>query len=38
MDPKYCDVIVKRFEKFTGQKAVRINVDDHVGEPVGCGS
>jgi DNA modification methylase len=25
LDPKYCDVIIKRFETFTGQKAVRIN-------------
>jgi DNA modification methylase len=24
IDPKYCDVIVKRWEDFTGQKAVRI--------------
>jgi DNA modification methylase len=22
LDPKYCDVIVKRWEDFTGQKAV----------------
>lgn len=25
LDPKYCDVIVKRWEKFTGEKAVKIN-------------
>ncbi len=24
LDPPYCDVIVERFEKFTGQKAERI--------------
>lgn len=26
-DPKYCDVIVKRWEDFTGQKAVLLNAD-----------
>lgn len=25
LDPKYCDVIVKRWETFTGKKAVKIN-------------
>ena len=25
LDPKYCDVIIKRWEDFTGQQAVRIN-------------
>lgn len=25
LDPKYCDVIVKRWENFTGKKAVKIN-------------
>lgn len=25
IDPKYCDVIVKRWENLTGRKAVRIN-------------
>ena len=25
LDPKYCDVIVKRWEAFTGKKAVKIN-------------
>ena len=25
LDPKYCDVIVQRFEKFTGKKAERIS-------------
>ena len=25
LDPKYCDVIVKRWEEYTGQKAKRIN-------------
>jgi len=23
IDPKYCDVIVRRWEEFTGQKAIR---------------
>jgi DNA modification methylase len=23
LDPRYCDVIIKRWERFTGQKAVR---------------
>ena len=26
LDPKYCDVIVERWEKFTGGKAVKVNV------------
>ena len=26
LDPKYCDVIVDRWEKFTGEKAVKVNV------------
>ena len=25
LDPKYCDVIVKRWEEFTGKKAVLVN-------------
>lgn len=25
IDPKYCDVIIKRWEKFTGEKAVLVN-------------
>lgn len=25
LDPKYCDMIVARWEKYTGQKAVLIN-------------
>lgn len=25
LDPKYCDVIIKRYENFTGKKAVKIN-------------
>lgn len=25
LDPKYCDVIIKRWENITGQKAVKIN-------------
>jgi DNA modification methylase len=28
LDPKYCDVIVKRWEDFTGQKAVLLNGDN----------
>ena len=28
LDPKYCDVIVKRWEDFTGEKAVLINGDN----------
>lgn len=27
LDPKYCDVIVKRWEEFTGKKATLINAD-----------
>ena len=27
LDPKYCDVIIKRWEKFTGEKAVLLNDD-----------
>ena len=27
LDPKYCDVIVKRWENFTGNKAKKINGD-----------
>jgi DNA modification methylase len=27
LDPKYVDVIVKRWEEFTGQKAIRLLVD-----------
>lgn len=30
LDPKYCDVIVKRWEDFTGQKAVLLNESDYV--------
>jgi DNA modification methylase len=26
LDPKYCDVIVRRWERFTGQKGIKINV------------
>ena len=26
LDPHYCDVIVERWEKFTGEKAVKVNV------------
>lgn len=28
LDPKYCDVIVERWEQATGEKAVRYNVED----------
>lgn len=28
LDPKYCDVIVKRWETLTGEKAVLLNADD----------
>ena len=31
LDPKYCDVIVKRWEDFTGQKAVLLN-NEHLSE------
>jgi DNA modification methylase len=27
LDPKYCDVIVKRWEEFTGKKAELLNAD-----------
>jgi site-specific DNA-methyltransferase (adenine-specific) len=27
LDPKYCDVIVKRWEEFTGKQAELINAD-----------
>ena len=29
LDPKYCDVIVKRWEEFTGKKAVLLNGDNN---------
>lgn len=25
IEPKYCDVIIKRWEQYTGQKAVKVN-------------
>jgi len=28
LDPKYVDVIVKRWEEYTGQKAQRVSVRD----------
>jgi site-specific DNA-methyltransferase (adenine-specific) len=28
LDPKYCDVIVARWEKLTGEKAVKLNADN----------
>lgn len=30
LDPKYCDVIVKRWEEFTGKQAVLLNADSTV--------
>ena len=27
LDPKYIDVIINRWETFTGQKAVKLNAD-----------
>jgi DNA modification methylase len=30
IDPLYCDVIVQRYEKFSGRKAERIDVKDAV--------
>ena len=27
LDPKYIDVIINRWEQFTGQKAVKLNAD-----------
>lgn len=32
LDPKYCDVIVKRWEDFTGKKAVLVNTHEEVSE------
>jgi len=26
LDPKYCDVIIKRYENFTGSKAQKVNL------------
>jgi hypothetical protein len=31
LDPKYCDVIVERWEKFTGKKAVLISSSERGG-------
>jgi site-specific DNA-methyltransferase (adenine-specific) len=28
LDPKYCDVIVKRWEDFTGKKAELLNLSE----------
>ena len=28
LDPKYCDVVVQRWENLTGKKAVRLNGED----------
>jgi hypothetical protein len=30
LDPLYCDVIVQRFEKFSGKKADRTEADSEV--------
>jgi site-specific DNA-methyltransferase (adenine-specific) len=32
LDPKYCDVIVKRWEEFTGKKAVLLNEQDELAD------
>jgi DNA modification methylase len=32
LDPKYCDVIVKRWEDFTGKKAKLVNADEQLSE------
>ena len=32
LDAPYCDVIVQRFENFSGKKAQRITVDNEAGE------
>jgi site-specific DNA-methyltransferase (adenine-specific) len=31
-DPKFCDVIVKRWEDFTGKKAVLVNANSELSE------
>ena len=37
IDPAYCDVIVQRWEEFTGKKAERIPVNAPAGEtPAAC--
>jgi len=32
LDPKYCDVIVKRWEDFTGKKAMLVNANNEPSE------
>jgi DNA modification methylase len=32
LDPKYCDVIVKRWENFTGKKAMLVNANEELSE------
>jgi len=32
LDPKYCDVIVKRWEDFTGKKAVLVSANSELSE------
>jgi len=36
LDPLYCDVIVQRYEQFTGQKAERLRGDDAQHQRSGC--
>ena len=33
LDPPYCDVIVQRWEKFTGQKATRVSAAEVATSP-----
>jgi DNA modification methylase len=37
LDPLYCDVIVQRWEKFTGQKAERIAANEKTPALAGAG-
>ena len=32
LEPKYCDVIVKRWEDFTGKKAMLVNANSELSE------
>jgi DNA modification methylase len=34
LDPKYCDVIIKRWQDFTGQKAVHAETGQVFGEAI----
>jgi DNA modification methylase len=38
LDPPYCDVIVQRYEKFTGKKVERIALNDQTPTAVGAGT